>query len=56
MVNKTITMPNGAKIGINGMTSREAMICIARNVPILNDNETIEIIKDKDGWIVRHIR
>jgi hypothetical protein len=50
---ETITLPDGTTIGVNNLTSRQAMVCIAKSVPILANGERLVIERTSKGWDVR---
>lgn len=50
---ETITLPDGTTIGVSNMTSRQAMVCIAKSVPILANGERLVIDRTQKGWDVR---
>jgi len=49
---ETITLPDGTTIGVGSMTSRQAMMCIAKSVHILANGERLVIERTSEGWNV----
>ncbi len=47
---ETITLPDDTTIGVGDMTSRQAMICIAKSIPILANGERLVIERTSEGW------